>query len=285
LKYSFPLIFGLIVGDFGYGLLLFSICFFLKKKFKDNNVVQYFTGVLQPAGMMTMVFGILYWELFGDLAHLYIPGLKEMPDGAFFGFLPFMRALPQNQTTYLFIAIGFGFVHVCLGLVLGIINQRKLGHKKHVFEKAGILAVLLSAVLIAAVMMIPVLTSSLPPVVTYILYVALAVGLLSVFYGGGIMGAIETLEAVSNIASYIRIMAVGLVGALLADASNNLAFNAMPGVGGIAIALLLHVVNFAIICFSPSIHALRLNFLEFFGKFWKAGNVTYKPLKRKELQS
>ena len=75
-------------------------------------------------------------------------------------------------------------------------------------------------------------------------------------------------------------MAVGLVGALLADAANELAFVTMPNAGGMIIALMLHILNFAIICFSPSIHALRLTFLEFFGKFWEAGRVAYKPFVR-----
>ena len=290
LRYSFPLIFGLIVGDFGYGLLLFLITTWVEWKFKHSYGAKAFANVLKPAGIVTMVFGIIYWEFFGDLAHLYIPVLNQVHPYMFFdGFgFPFMRALPEFQTTYLFIAIGFGFLHVCFGLVLGILNSKKLGQTKHVWEKAGIMTLLISAVLIAAINLVPALTAGLAPlvaaVVSYALYITLAVGVLGIFFGGGIMGAIESLEAVSNIASYIRIMAVGLVGALLADAANKLAFVAMPGVGGIAIALLLHVVNFAIICFSPSIHALRLNFLEFFGKFWKPGTVSYQPLARKEVK-
>jgi V/A-type H+-transporting ATPase subunit I len=291
LRWTFPLVFGLIVGDFGYGLLLFAITSWAEWKFKDSYGVRAFANVLKPAGIATMIFGVIYWEMFGDLAHVYIPLLNQVHPYMFFeGFgLPFMRALPQFQTTYLFIAIGFGFIQVCFGLILGMINSKKLGQSRHVWEKAGIMTVLIAAVLFAVINFIPALTAGLSPavaaVVSYIIYIALAVGAVSLLFGGGIMGAIETLEAVSNIASYIRIMAVGLVGALLADAANKLAFVIMPGAGGIAIALLLHVVNFAIICFSPSIHALRLNFLEFFGKFWKPGAVSYTPFARKEGQS
>lgn len=291
LRYSFPLVFGLIVGDAGYGLLLFLICWFAGKKFKDNYGVQMFTNVLKPAGIMAMVFGVLYFEFFGNLAHVYIPGLNQIHPimfGSSFG-LPFLRTEPALQTTYLFIAIGFGFLQVCFGLVLGIINMRKLGHNKHVWEKAGILTVLFAAILMVVIKMVPALTVGLPDVVgaivNYLVYIAIAVGVVSLLFGGGIMGAIETLETISHIASYIRIMAVGLAGALLADAANKLAFVAMPNAGGVAIVIVLHVVNFAIICFSPSIHALRLNFLEFFGKFWEAGTVTYKPFARKEGQS
>jgi V/A-type H+-transporting ATPase subunit I len=105
----------------------------------------------------------------------------------------------------------------------------------------------------------------------------MAVGFGVALWSSGIMGAIETVEAFAHIASYIRIMAVGLVGAYLADAANGLAFETMPGAVGLIIALILHVLNFVIICFSPTIHALRLNFLEFFNNFWQGGKVTYKP--------
>lgn len=286
LAISFPFIFGMIVGDAGYGLLLVALCLFFKWKYPHNNAVQAFTSVLAPAGLMSILFGVFYFEFFGDLAHVYIPGLNQIhPIEVFPGFtLPFIRTETALQTSFLFMAVGFGVIEVIIGLVFGIVNGRRMNQKKHVIERSGILVILLAGISIAAINLLPVLTQSFSEqgaaLINYLVYFFLAIGFVITLWGGGIMGAIETVESVAHIASYIRIMAVGLVGALLADAANKLAFVTMPNAGGIIIALILHVLNFAIIVFSPSIHALRLTFLEFFGKFWEAGRVIYKPFVR-----
>lgn len=286
LAISFPFIFGMIVGDAGYGLVLLALCLFFKYRFRDNKAVQAFTDVLAPAGLMAIVFGIFYFEFFGDLAHVYIPGLNQihpvqiLPGITF----PFIRTETALQTTFLFMAVGVGVLEVVIGLIIGIINAKRTGEKKHLITKAGILVILFSALAIAAINFLPALTTGMgattAAIVNYAVYFVLAIGFVFTLFGGGIMGAIDTVESVAHIASYIRIMAVGLVGALLADAANKLAFVTMPNAGGVILALVLHVLNFAIICFSPSIHALRLSFLEFFSKFWKAGKVSYRPFAR-----
>lgn len=286
LAISFPFIFGMIVGDAGYGLLLVALCLFFKWKYPENKAVQAFTAVLAPAGLMSILFGVFYFEFFGDLAHIYIPGLNQIhPIEVFPGFtVPFIRTETALQTTFLFMAVGFGVIEVIIGLIFGIINGKRMNQKKHVIERSGILVILIAGISIAALNLLPLLTQSFSEqsaaLINYLVYFFLAIGFVITLWGGGIMGAIETVESVAHIASYIRIMAVGLVGALLADAANKLAFVTMPNAGGVIIALILHVLNFAIIVFSPSIHALRLTFLEFFGKFWEAGRVIYKPFVR-----
>lgn len=284
LAYSFPFIFGMIVGDAGYGLTLLLIVLFLKWRFPDSKGAQIFAGFMLPTALMTILVGIFYWEFFGDMAILYIPGLRDVTPiqfGDSFS-IPFIRT--HLLTTFLMMAIAAGVIHVSIGLVLGVINARKMGDKGHARMRAGILTVVGGALAIALIALMPQLTAGLSPVaaavVQYLGYLILLVGFVLTIWGGGIMGAIETIETVANMASYIRIMAVGLVGALLADATNKLMFVTMPNAGGVIIGLILHILNFAIILFSPSIHALRLNFLEFFGKFFERGDVEYRPFVR-----
>jgi V/A-type H+-transporting ATPase subunit I len=99
--------------------------------------------------------------------------------------------------------------------------------------------------------------------------------------GGGIMGVIETLEAFTGMASYIRIMAVGLAGAIFAEAINkivlDMARNPAMAVLAVLIGIVLHSLNFVISAFSPAIHAMRLNFLEFFRGFYETGGQQYSP--------
>jgi V/A-type H+-transporting ATPase subunit I len=106
--------------------------------------------------------------------------------------------------------------------------------------------------------------------------IALA-GFVFAIRGGGVMGGVETIMAFSHMASYIRIMAVGLAGAIFAEAVNGIAIKSGNLVVGVIIALLLHSLNFVIAAFSPTIHALRLNFLEFFGNFFETSTTQYSP--------
>ncbi len=286
LAISFPFIFGMIVGDAGYGLLMVILCVVLRMKMPRSIGVQNITGVLLPAGIMTMIFGVFYFEFFGNLAHVYLPGLNKIhPIEIASGFsFPFIRTEGAMMNTLLFLALGVGVLEVAIGLVIGIINSKRGGHKKHIFEKAGILLIIFAALLMVVGMMMPQVEALLgtagAAAFRYVAYVVLGMGLISALFGGGIMGAIETLEAVSHAASYIRIMAVGLVGALLADAANDLMFKTLPNIGGVVIGLVLHILNFAIILFSPSIHALRLTFLEFFSNFFDRGSRQYQPFAR-----
>ena len=88
------------------------------------------------------------------------------------------------------------------------------------------------------------------------------------------------LGALANIASYLRIMAVGLAGAIFAEAVNEIAASMGNPILGLVIAIPLQMLNFVICAFSPNIHAVRLNFLEFFGKFYETGTKEYKPFQK-----
>jgi V/A-type H+-transporting ATPase subunit I len=77
--------------------------------------------------------------------------------------------------------------------------------------------------------------------------------------------------------SYARIMAVGLAGAIFADAANGMGEALGSPILGILIATPLQALNIVIAAFSPNIHAIRLNFLEFFGKFYESGSKPYAP--------
>ena len=281
LMYSFPFIWGMIVGDAGYGLLLVALSLLARWRYPKSGAVKLATDLFIPAGLVATVFGLFYYEFFGDLLH-YLPVPHIEPIVLAPGFsIPFTRTSSSMQTTFLLMAIGVGVVEVLIGLILGIKTSADLGHRKHVLMKSGLLTIMLSAIAMAALTALPTLTAGMSEgaasIVGYVVYVALGLGFVVTLWGGGLMGAIETIELFSHTASYIRIMAVGLVGAFLADAANALVFETMPNLVGFTIAMVLHIINFILIAFSPSIHALRLNFLEFFSKFWESGKVSYRP--------
>jgi V/A-type H+-transporting ATPase subunit I len=172
------------------------------------------------------------------------------------------------------IALGMGIVQILFGLVLGVMNAVKGKHRKHAMVKGGLLGFIIGALVLMAGYALT--GSALSPALRMIGGAVLLGGVVATFWFGGIMGGIETLETVSHIASYIRIMAVGISGAIFADAINELA-SSVGVVAGIFAAVIFHSLHLVLAAFTPNIHALRLNFLEFFGKFYEASKEEYKP--------
>ncbi len=267
----YPLFFGMIVGDIGYGLIMLGIVLWLRVKFRDKPAMQVATSVLGPAATMVVAFGFLYAEFFGDLLSHYLGWVKAINVGGLE--LPFNRV--ELVMPFMIIAITVGVVHVMFGLVVGVINARRMRHQKHLWEKGGILTFLL-AVMVAVGLGMAGLGEATVWVQGVFALVALG-GFIFAVRGGGVMGVVETIESVAHMASYIRIMAVGLAGAIFADAVNEIVAQMGNPILGAVIGVLLHGLNFAICAFSPSIHAIRLNFLEFFGKFYETGSQQYSP--------
>ena len=274
----FPLFMGMIVGDIGYGAILLGIVVWLRMKFRDNEVVQIATSILGPAATMVLAFGFIYGEFFGNIFHTEIASfMGALTDGV----LPFVRTQDTMITAFMFLAIGVGVIQILLGLVMGVINAVRTKSRKHLFEKGGILTFLIA---IAIVVILGTAAQSFGnwAIGGQVLFAILALaGFVYAIRGGGVMGVVETVESVAHMASYIRIMAVGLAGAIFAEAVNEIvaemAKNPAMMVVAILIGVVLHALNFVIACFSPMIHALRLNFLEFFGKFYETGKQQYSP--------
>jgi V/A-type H+-transporting ATPase subunit I len=96
---------------------------------------------------------------------------------------------------------------------------------------------------------------------------------------GGFLAPFELLRYFGNIISYVRLMAVGLASVLLASIANRLAGAAGSVWTGVAIAIVLHAFNILLGVFAPTVHALRLHYVEFFSKFMETGGRDFKPLK------
>ncbi|MCL2503666.1 MAG: hypothetical protein FWE94_03530 [Coriobacteriia bacterium] len=276
----YPLFFGLIVGDVGYGAVMLGIALWMRAKFKNNEGVKLATSILTLPAISVIVFGVIYGELFGDLGGHYL----KLP---VFAHPPFHRV--HEVMPYMIFAIGVGVVHVIIGLILGVVNAIKTKNGHHLQEKIGILIALLgvasTAVGLALFADSPLMVfgAAINPLM-YLGIVVILGGIVYACMGGGVMGVIEFVESVAHMASYIRIMAVGLGGAIFADAVNSIVAGMGGSVGGMIggaiVGLLLHALNFAIVIFSPSIHSLRLVFLEFYGKFYETGSKVYSPFRK-----
>jgi V/A-type H+-transporting ATPase subunit I len=266
---SYPLIFGMIVGDIGYGALMLAAILWMRFKFKDKPSVQLATGLLGPAATAAILFGFFYGEFFGGVlwkAGWIIP-IKVL------GF-----TLPYNREhvvePFMLMALGLGVIQILFGLVLGVVNSVRTKHLKHAFVKGGLAGFIAGAV----ILIITFLLLKANPVGKFIGGAVMLAGILAVFRWGGIMGFVETLETIGGIASYIRIMAVGLSDAIFATAINEMAASdAIPTPVAIVLLLLFHGLHLVLAVFTPTIHALRLNLLEFGGKYYEASKEEYRP--------
>jgi V/A-type H+-transporting ATPase subunit I len=280
----YPLFFGMIVGDIGYGLIMLAIVMWLRIKGKDNAGMQLATSILGPAATMVVVFGILYGEFFGNfLGEKYLNVIRPIVVAGVK--LPFDRV--TFVTGFMYIAVAVGVLQILLSFVFGVINAIRTKSRHHLWERGGLLAVFVGIILAVVVGVVLPKFGSWNTIGELVFALVAFAGFIFAIRGGGIMGGIEMLEGMTHIASYIRIMAVGLAGAIFADAVNGIMQKFIgnpPTVTGVIIAVfmgvVLHGLNLLLAAFSPTIHALRLNFLEFFGGFFEAGSQEYKPFQK-----
>ena len=148
------------------------------------------------------------------------------------------------------------------------------GDKRRALGKsmAAVMVVLIALALMAAFDMLP--ERFFTPLV-----IAVLIAFPILVIGEGVLAPIEFVSTLANVLSYARIMAVGTASVMMAIVANRMT-GAFGGVFvGVLFALLFHLINFVLGVFSPTIHVLRLHYVEFFGKFYSPGGSQYRPFR------
>ena len=140
----------------------------------------------------------------------------------------------------------------------------------------GLIALFLIVGVLAELLPDSLMTPSLAALIIGIALLGASLGWLGI-----LMGPIEFIGLVGNILSYLRIAAIGLASVYLAKVANDVAGIAGNIIVGVILAVLIHSLNLVLGAFSPTIHSLRLHYVEFFRKFYEGGGRPYVPYRRR----
>ncbi len=292
----FPIFFGLILGDVGYGAILLALSLGLRKFLKGDEG-RMLLSVLMYASVSSIIFGILYSEFFG--AALPWPALifnRHLNIGTVGGH-------PPQITELMILAIWIGILHITLGRILGMVNARKFHHGRHAAKAAianagwigTMWGILLMIWAFYAIPLMPDLTGL--PVVAMGLNVAavagvalLVAGILGIFQENA-LELVEIPTIISHVLSYARLVAVGLSSVAIAMVVNYIAIGMMIQpqleaitplgvifiIFGVLVLFMGHALNTALGLLGGGLHSLRLHYVEFFTKFYKGGGKKYNP--------
>ncbi len=255
----FPMFFGVIVGDVAYGVAIALLALLLRRGSRADSLRRSVAEIAGACAAFTIVFGFLYGELAGDLGRRWL------------GLRPLLLDREEALVPFLALAVALGFVQVVLGLTLGAISSFR-GHRRESLGRglSALMLVLVALALLAAVEVLP--HGFFTPVI-----IALLVAFPILVIVEGFLAPLELLSTLGNVLSYARIMALGTASVMMAVVANRLA-GAMGGIlVGVLFGLLFHLVNFGLALFGPTIHGLRLHYVEFFGKFFSPGGTQYRP--------
>ena len=286
----FIIFYGLMMADMGYGLLMIIAAVVALTKIKPREGSLCFCQLLLYGGISTFIMGALTGGLFGDapyqLVHMFNPASTW--EG-----LPYLFNPVNNSSLVLYGAMVLGVIHLNTGMAVSFYLKAKRGNiMDGLFEEAP-----LWVILVGGVMMGLKLLGATDALFTAG-KVVLIVGVVALLFGAGrhAKGFGKLTAALSciyntltgwfgDILSYSRIMALMLAGSVVAQVFNNIA--AMPSANGVSVISIIafivifligHALNFALNLLGCFVHDLRLQCLEFFGKFYEDGGKPFDPL-------
>jgi V/A-type H+/Na+-transporting ATPase subunit I len=261
----FPIFFGLIVADIGYGLCILALALFLRWRFADRDWLRELSTIFIISAIPTILFGFFFGEFFGNLGEL----MGWLHPVTFAG-VTWNRM--EAMIPLLLLSIAIGVVHIFLGLGIGVVNAVRQRNRRHLCEKCGMIAVVIGIlfVILAAINLVS-------PLLLAVGGGLVLVGLPLLIYGGGVRGAVEIMGTMGNIMSYARLMAIGMASVMLAAVANELAGAVGTILVGGLIAVVLHLMNLVMGMFSPFIQSVRLHLVEFNSKFYEGGGRPYSP--------
>ena len=288
-------IFGVMFADVGYGALLVLGGFLLPKLLRMKDGMKRMLHMFGYCGISCIALGFVFGGWFGDMPYAIMTNFLgyESVEAAkaaypiFNGLVVTLGGSPislnplENPMAFLVISLAIGAVHLIAGMAVKFVLLCK---KKQVF--AAIFDIGSYWVLFAGLGLLVVNTTAA--------WITVGVGatMIVATYGRGqknpimkflmgLKGLYDLISYASDLLSYCRILALGLAAGVVGQVINLLATMGGPTPGGfillVAVMLLGHTLNMAINILGSFVHTSRLQYLEFFGKFYEDGGVPFTP--------
>lgn len=278
--------FGLMLSDAGYGILMVLFSLFAEKKLKVRGNTKKSVNMIYYSGISSIIFGALFGGWFGDLIPVICTHFLKMEKGPD---LALWLDPVSNSITLLVWCLGFGILHLFAGVLL---NGYKLLKNKNytgaVFDTIPTIIFVCGFAVFGAGFLIEV-----PPVIKNVGNKLLIIGAVLIVltagrsakniigkFGGGLYALYNTTSGyLGDILSYSRLLALGLVTGVIASSINLMA--TMPGnpVLFVLIFIIGHTINIAINLIGTYVHTNRLQYVEFFSKFYEGEGVVFTPFR------
>ena len=268
--------FGMMAADLGYGALLWLGTFIMLKFFHFDKGMTRNLKFFHLLSYPVMIWGIVFGSAFG----------ADLP------FQPL--SLSKDLITIMILSIIFGVIQIMVGLSLGAYsNLKKKAYTDAYTSHLGWLAIITGIILyvlggmVLNISWIATIGSSIA-IIAAVAIVVVTV-LTSENKWGGLASGLYNLYGISgyvaDVVSYTRLMALAVSGGSIASAFNMLV-GFLPPVArftaGIFLIVALQGLNIFLSFLGAYVHGLRLQFVEFFGKFYDGGGRALKPFKTYE---
>jgi V/A-type H+-transporting ATPase subunit I len=290
----FVIALGMCITDAGYGVVLALLSFLALRLFRLSQGTKRLVRVCLWGGLSTIVIGILTGGYFGINFSSLPPVFQSVKAlrGRFMLFDPL-----KSPLIFLEIALAFGFIQICVGLLIGFYRNLREGmFWDGILDQITWLAIL-NGVVIFALGKAGILSpgagtfgkwTTLLSMAIVVLFAGRANKGIVARLGVGLFSLYGITGYLGDVLSYSRLLALGMATSVIALVVNTIASMAshIPVVGVVAMLLVLiggHLFNIAINLLSGFIHSMRLQFVEFFSKFFEAGGTQFKPF-RKQYQ-
>ena len=269
----FILFYGIMMADMGYGLLMILSSIIITKKSRPKGTSGQMFGLMFSCGISTFLMGALTGGFFGD----FLPQLVGIidPDTTFKA-LPSLFTPLDDTITILIGAMALGFVQIVTGMAISFVEKIKKGQIMDAIWEELTWWVVFAGIACMAL-----------GVTNIVLYVGLGMVVVGSGWSAKGFGKVTAIFGsvynhvtgyFGDILSYSRLMTLMLAGSVIASVFNTL--GAIPG--NVVFFLLVSVagngLNFALNLLSCYVHDLRLQCLEYFGKFYKDGGKPFEPL-------
>ena len=301
MSFFYVFFFGMMLSDAAYGILVFLVCFILVKKFpRMDSSMRKSLKLFMYGGLSTLIWGILFGGYFGDAIDVVARTFfhVNVPDG---GLIKALWFVPLNDPMKLLLySMAFGLIHLFTGL--GIKGYLLVRDKKYLdffcdvvlwyVFLIGLLLMLIPSSLFAAISQMD--PSAFPPAMSAAGKVLAVIGLVGLVLMSGrssknvvlrlALGLYDVYNVtgwLSDVLSYSRLLALGLATGVIASVVNQMGSMLGDSIPGAIVFILVfivgHTMNLAINLLGAYVHTNRLQYVEFFGKFYEGGGKPFEP--------